>query len=422
MKLIYNYIHNFLNRAGSYVFLATVLSRILSFLASWIAVQFIENKALGEVLYAWTIISFLIPFVGMGLPQSLIRYGAIENSSESKNDLLNFVIRNGTFASIFLTFLIAVFGLLFPFTIKNTQIFLPLLSLSFVPFFLFETIKIQLRLQHQNKKYSLIEISYNIALVILVLILSFIYKEMGYAFALVLAPSLVSILFFKEIGINHFKRNNQLTVKPKELWKYGFFGGLSNVATILLFSIDLLLIGNILMNSELVTAYKYVSLIPFSVLFIPRVFITTDFVTFTEQILNKNYIFNYIKSYILLFLMISGLFVLITFFFSEELLSLFDSDFIKFSDSFQILCIGVCGILIFRGLFGNLLSSIGLVKINYYISLSALILNYISNQFLIPKYGIKGAALTSAILMWLTGIASFILFFIFYKKLPFKKL
>ena len=79
--------------------------------------------------------------------------------------------------------------------------------------------------------------------------------------------------------------------------------------------------------------------------------------------------------------------------------------------------IGICGILIFRGIFGNLLSSIGKAQINYYITSIALLLNIVSNNYFIPIYGIKGAAITTSILMWLTGIVSFIWFKILYKNL-----
>ena len=48
--LVKSYIQNFLNRAGGHVFLATLISRLFSFLASWFAIQFIPNKELGFVL------------------------------------------------------------------------------------------------------------------------------------------------------------------------------------------------------------------------------------------------------------------------------------------------------------------------------------------------------------------------------------
>jgi Na+-driven multidrug efflux pump len=181
------------------------------------------------------------------------------------------------------------------------------------------------------------------------------------------------------------------------------------------------LIGYLIKDAEMVTNYKYISLIPFSLLFLPRVFINTDFVTFTEKIADKKYIINYIKSYMLLFLLISILLIIVSYFFGSFILRLLDTGFAKYHATFFIMMVGVCGIFIFRGLFGNLLSAIGKANVNYYIALIALFLNLISNYYLIPELGIKGAAITSAILMWLTGVSSCIWFVCLYKKLLLKK-
>jgi O-antigen/teichoic acid export membrane protein len=76
----------------------------------------------------------------------------------------------------------------------------------------------------------------------------------------------------------------------------------------------------------------------------------------------------------------------------------------------------VVGILLFRGLFGNLLSALGKAHMNLYITGIALGLNIGANLYLIPLYGIKGAAITSASIMWFTGILSAWLFMYLYKK------
>ena len=75
--------------------------------------------------------------------------------------------------------------------------------------------------------------------------------------------------------------------------------------------------------------------------------------------------------------------------FSNDILSLFEVTLQKFNDSFLILIYGVCGILIFRGLYGNLLSSIGKAHVNLYITSVALLTNVVSNYYLIPKFIIK---------------------------------
>ena len=298
---------------------------------------------------------------------------------------------------------------------ENTFTYIIILSFIILPSFLFEIIRAQFRLRHNNKAFAFTEFVHSVILLVSIFSLTYFFKEIGYAIALLITPLLTSIFFLKKLNID-FKSKLKLKITDLSFWKYGFFASLSNVLTQLLFVIDILLIGHLLENTEMVTNYRYISLIPFSLLFLPNVFIATDFVSFTEKIYDKEHIFKYIKSYMLVFLIASGLLLVFSFFFADFILSLLDPNFTEYSETFIILMIGITGIYIFRGLFGNLLSSIGKAHVNYYIASFALILNVISNYYLIPKYGIKGAAITSAVLMWLTGILSTIIFVIYYKK------
>lgn len=419
MNLLTSYISNFLGRKGSYVFLATVFARIFSFLAAWVALKLIPNKELGVVLFAYNMIIFIIPISGLGLHQSFIRYGALLKTAEEKNSLFLYVLKKGLLASLLLILLVFVSTFFINFQFQNTKIYVFLLSFIIIPSFLLEIIKAQLRLSHNNKNFAFTEILQSIFLLISVISLSYFFAELGYAIALLLAPLLTSLVFINKVKIN-FKLKSKLTITDLKFWKYGFFASLSNVVTQLLFVIDILLIGSLLVDTEMVTNYRYISLIPFSLLFLPRVFIATDFVAFTEKIYDKKYIEKYIKSYMLLFLLVSVILVIVSYFFGEFIMIQLDVNFAKYTSTFFILMIGISGIFIFRGLFGNLLSSIGKAYINYYIVTVALLLNVVSNYYLIPKYGIKGAAITSAILMWFTGVVSAILFKILYKKVLFK--
>lgn len=420
MQLLKNYIISFLSRSGSYVFMASISARILSFLASWVALKLISNDDLGVVLFAYNIIFFLIPISGFGLHQSLIRYGALQKTNEEKDSLFLYVLKKGTIASFVLVFLVTIISYFINFKFENTYLYLAILSFVIVPSFLFEIIRAQFRLQHNNKSFAYTEFVHSIILLLSVLLLSYFYKEMGYAIALLITPLLTSVIFYKKLNLS-FKVKIKLSITDLAFWKYGFFASLSNVVTQLLFVIDILLIGYLIEDTEMITTYRYISLIPFSLLFLPRVFISTDFVAFTENIYNITYIKKYIKSYMTFFLIASILMCSFCWYFDSEILSILDDNFVQYSDTFLILMLGISGIYIFRGLFGNLLSSIGKAHVNYYIASFALVINIATNYYLIPKYGIKGAATTTAILMWLTGVISLISFWWLYKKLLLEK-
>jgi O-antigen/teichoic acid export membrane protein len=390
-------------------------ARVLSFLGSWIALQLIEAKELGVILFAYGIVQFIIPIGGFGLHQSLIRYGALLKSEDEKQQLFNYVLKKGIVASIAIILVLVGIGYFIPFQFNKTYGYFSILSLSILTVFILEIIKIQFRLQHKNRLYAITEFWYNIILTGLIFGLSYLFQGMGYIIALIVSPVLTALFFIKKLNVKLHIKNN-LKITNLSFWKYGFFGGLSSVVTQLLILIDIILIGYLIDDPVAVTNYRYISIIPFSLLFLPRVFITTDFVTFTEKIHQKDYINRYIKNYMLFFGVVSILLLLFSYFFAEQILYIFGVEYMDYADSFLILIMGIVGIYIFRGLFGNLLSSIGKIELNYYIISIAIVINVISNYYLIPLYGIKGAAITSAILMWFTGILSWLSFLYFFRK------
>ena len=415
MTQIKEYINGFINRSGSYVLFSTMAARVLSFLGSWIALQLIEAKELGVILFAYGIVQFIIPIGGFGLHQSLIRYGALLKSEDEKQQLFSYVLKKGILSSIAIILVLVGIGYFIPFQFDKTYGYFSILSLSILTVFILEIIKIQFRLQHKNRLYAITEFWYNIILTGLIFGLSYLFQGMGYIIALIVSPVLTALFFIKKLNVKLHIKNN-LKITNLSFWKYGFFGGLSSVVTQLLILIDIILIGYLIDDPVAVTNYRYISIIPFSLLFLPRVFITTDFVTFTEKIHQKDYINRYIKNYMLFFGVVSILLLLFSYFFAEQILYIFGVEYMNYADSFLILIMGIVGIYIFRGLFGNLLSSIGKIELNYYIISIAIVINVISNYYLIPLYGIKGAAITSAILMWFTGILSWLSFLYFFRK------
>ena len=415
MNLLKQYIGNFISRAGSQILSASIIARILSFIASWIALQLIPNKELGIVLFAYNVVAFIIPIGGFGLHQSLLRYGSLLKTTGEKNSLFRYTFIRGIWFTLLLIITISAFSFLIDFQFENTQYYLAFLSITLIPMYVFELIKTQFRLQHKNKIFASTDIVFTTILTLSILILSYYYQEKGYALALVLAPTLSIFIYFKKIR-SSFKNYKKPTIINMSFWKYGVFSSLSNVVTQLLFVIDILLIGYLLNDAEMVTSYKYVSLVPLSLLFLPRAFMNADFVAFTENIYDKSYITKYIKNYVFLFTIISVFFSVFFYFSSTYILYFFDPKFTEYKNAFMVLIIGICGVLIFRGLFGNLLSSIGKAHVNFYITSIALIANIISNYFLIPELGITGAAITSSVLMWITGIASTVIFWKLYNN------
>ncbi len=405
----------FIKRDGMHIMYTTFAGRILSFLASLLALKLIPDYELGLVIYAQNVLALLIPITGFGAMQGLLRFGALTKTKSKIQQLFGYTLQKGIrFSSVLIIFVVIFSGFL-TYNLKEARFYLIVLSLQLITLFILENLKTYYRVIHQNKKFAQVELTYNIFLIVLIFIGSYFFKDTGYVIALIITPLITSLIFYPEFKLQ-FIKNIPIKESKKDFWSYSFYAGLSNVASQFLIVIDIILIGTLLKDPEKITLYKYLSIIPFSLLFLPRILLTTDFVSLTKQYKNKTYIVNYIKNYMQFFSIVSIFFVFSGWILSTQILQLFGNEFINYQDVFVILLIGISGILIIRGLFGNLLSVIGKAHVNFWISIIGIIINTILNYILIPKFGLLGAAITSASIMWITSLISLFVFYLLYKK------
>ena len=66
--------------------------------------------------------------------------------------------------------------------------------------------------------------------------------------------------------------------------------------------------------------------------------------------------------------------------------------------------------------FGNMLASVGKSNWNAIVALIILVLNGVLNYYAIYAWGIIGAAIVTCALLWISGILSLALFFVYLKK------
>lgn len=389
------------------------MGKLLTFGASWIALQLIPKQELGDAIYAYTIVAFLVPFAGAGVFQSLLRFGARLKEQEQKRAMFRYTLKYGIMLSLVLALILIVLADFLTAKLPESALYLKgFFAWMLVANFLFELVKVQFRIEHNNKSFAMMDMAYSVLLILGVTLGAYFWGAKGYALAFVLGPALVALYNLRRIGL----AAKQKPVIEKGFWAYGVFSSLGNVTTELLIAIDLLLIGNLLIDSELVTAYKYISLIPFSLLFLSHVFMSTHFVSLAERIEEKSYIRGFIKNYIMLFGLISAAIILGSWFLAPYLLEFLDAEYRRYTQEFMTLILGVSGVIFLRGLFGNLISAIGRAQANFAISLLALGLNLALNYKLIPELGIQGAAITSASVMWFTALLSMGVFYYFFSK------
>lgn len=410
-----NFIAGFLRRGGPAILISTVLARGLNFFASWLALQLLSGESLGLILFAVSILSFFIPFAGFGAAQGLLRFGALREDQAEKDLFFIKLAKKGLVFSLMMVAFISVFAGFFTHSLPGAKYYLVILSTLLIPQFLLELLKIYFRIIPDNNKYALTEFTHALLSLVLIFMGCSLLKETGYVLSLLVSPALTFLIFFPK-KLSKILNDRSEQDPPGRFWRYSIFAGLSNTASQLLIALDILLIGILLQNPIDVTHYKYISLLPFSLAIIPNIVLTTDFVRLTKAITDRKFIDTYIRNYLLIFVIITVLIWTVCLLFTNELLLFFGEDFLDLKTEFYLLLVGISSVLLIRGLFGNLLSASGFSQLNFWISIAAIGLNLIFNILLIPRYGIFGAALTTAITMWITSLTSAFLFYHYRKK------
>ncbi|MFD1316770.1 polysaccharide biosynthesis C-terminal domain-containing protein [Namhaeicola litoreus] len=414
MDSIKTYIKNFLSRKGGWVFSSMIIGKLFIFFSSWIALKLLPQDDLGYLLFALNIILFFVPISGLGATHGLLRFGSFQETSDSRQNLLREVLIKGFIFSTILMGSIIVMSRFLTIKMPGSQFYLLGLSFLILTLFFLEAIKTYYRIIGKNEIYAKIEITNALILLPAVFITCYFFGIWGYLSTLVLTPMLATLVYFPKNIIQTSTSGNKLL--GIDFWKYSVFTGLSNSVTQLLAIADIFLIGYLLKDPAQVTFYKYLSLIPLSLVLLPNAFLMTDFVSLTTHIKNSRYISQYIKQYIsLLIIILLGIWT-IHFIFIEDILKFLGRDFLPYKKVYLFLLFGVTAVILLRILFGNLLSAFGKARINFWIASFSVVINLLLNLYFIPTQGILGAAITSCLTMWISSLLSMFCVYYFLKK------
>lgn len=408
-----HFIKDFIKRKGITVGFASAIEKIGGLLMVLIATHLIPKEEFGLITYANTTLLFLIPFIGFGMHQGLIRYGSLTGSQILKKRPFLKVIKKRCFFNICEPVI--------TYNLKDSRLYLFVLSVQLVSLFVFEMLRIYARLINLNKLFAQMGIAKAFVLVSFAFVLTIGFNGMGYAISLAFSPLLISVYYLYKLKLFSFKINTVPHFNFKEYLNYGLFTSLAGVLSQFLYAIDLILIGNIL-NEAAVAEYKVAFVLPLSVLFLPLVFVQTDFVKIASKSeTDKTFIKNYYLNYLKIFSVISVLTILFFYFFSNYIMLLFGKAYDNKSNLMFIFSLGIMGALLFRVPLGNILSAIGWPKINALNSLVVLIFNVIFSYIFIHRNGIIGAAYVTSAMLWLSGLLSLVAFMYYLKSKPKKK-
>ena len=414
MKSLQEFLQNFLNKKGQYVFFSLLIAKICAFLGALFLIRILPESEFGTMSIVASVFAVFAPFSGFGSSQILLRYGSVTGDLEEKETLTKYLFFQGFGYQVILGLLFLAVSFFYVNRYEDILIIFLCFAIRLIGYYYLNHIQSIFRIFNQNAKFGLVNNVVNISGLVLLLLLSYFFGLRGYLFAIAITP-FFALIWYKR---NDFiKSTENFSFGKKELWNYGFHAAGTALLSDMLFSADILLLS-FLMDESAVANYKVAILIPANITFLAVTFMQNDFPELAKNYKNKSFIINYISNYYKIFIPISVLVLVVGYLGRNEILHFFFSE--KYSNNgfiFAILLLGFCLNMLLRNLYGNLLSAVGKMKLNTLVSLLTLLFLLVSSFILVKSFGILGMAISMTLSMFLSGLLLFFFFKLYLKKL-----
>lgn len=398
--------YDFIKRGGVSIFLSTLLSKIFAFVGSILIVRILDQNSVGIVNFVRSHIMVFMPLVGLGVGQALLRYGTCKKNEHYKRTLYLFSIKKGFKNSVIITFAFLVLSIIFALELKSSLYYFLTYAFYIITYFFFEVYSSYTRVSNNNQRYAKLLVIFSVISLVLSLLGAYIWSGIGYIIGVVISP-IITLLLFDPSFIRRITNRVKDTSTTKELEKFGKHLSLGSVANQLSLVIDIIIVGYFIKNTALIAIYTIGTLIPSNLLFIPSTYFIADFVHISENSNKKRFIRSYIKRYLTIFVPLSVTLGLGIFIYSNDIIQLlFGSTYKNSVAILNIYTVGMIGSFILRIPAGNILSAIGFAKFNANMSYAFLFINIASCIAFTYYYGIEGTAISSSIIVWISGIIS----------------
>lgn len=402
-------IKQLINKGFFHIFGANVINKIIQFVSSIFLVRLISKEDFGLFSYAQNILSIFLLFNGLGVTSGMLQYASETDDSKYKNSFFNYGFKVGILFNIIVSIFILIYSKFLPLKLEAARPILAYMFLLPLATFVFETIQIYFRASMENKKFSFLSTSNTLLIFIFSVIGAYFYNVLGIVFFRYLAYIITVFIGIKLLGNNvkEILKSNKLDKKIKQKFmRFSLISSFNNAISQLLYTIDIFLIGLIMVDETIIASYKTATLIPFALNFIPMSIMVFIYPYFAKNNSDKEWIKNnYIKltKYLLIMNTFISLFLII---FAPLIIKiLFGSQYLDSIIPFRILSFGYFIAASFRIPIGNILVMLKELKFGMYLSIITGILNIILDIALIKNYGSVGAAIATVSVFVFTSIA-----------------
>lgn len=391
-----------------HIFGSNVINRIINFSSSILLVRILTKSNYGVWASVENLFQIFLMLQGFGVTSGLLQFASENRSEIKKYEYVKTSLFIGLISNMSIALLIIVHFIWGKFSIPASRPYFIMLCL--LPLFniFFDIIMIFLRVKLKNKLFSKLNTLNSFFTLVFTVAGAYFFNITG-----VVIGRYLAVIFVIVYGLYYLKDFVKLTMKASflkkneisEFMKYSVTCLFANVFTAIYLLVDVFFIGYLLKDSNMVAVYKTATLIPFALMQIPASVV----IFLLPHLAQNSSNFDIIKSMYnktlkyMLYLNISIVSVL--FILAPYMIKLmFGQAFMAGVTPFRLLLIGYLINGTIKAPTGNTLFAMKKVTTNLTVVVITGTLNIVLDYFLIKKYGMNGAAVTSVIVAFLSSV------------------
>lgn len=381
-----------------HIFGASTINKVITALVSIILVRILSKTDFGMYAYVANIASFFILFNGLGAASAVLQLCSEKHDSpRMMQAIYRFAIKAGCIADVVFCIAIVAFALFAPLTIPDSGRLLLLYCLYPLLIFVCDVQLVWLRVNLQNVVYARMTNIQTLLISICSIGGALLLQSAGLIIGQSLAYgiSFVALRFStKAVLPAQEQDNDDPSSWVKDYWSIALVSSLNNGLGQALTLIGTFAVGALLASETLLAEFKVATTIPYALAFIPAAIMTYCYPYFARNRDNQAWtIRNYVRLMMGSMLFNGVLTVVFAVFAVQIICFIFGDAYEPASRTFQILMIGYFINATFRVPVGNLLTTQRKLTYNTFVSVVSIASIVVFNNWLIPIYGIEGAAL-----------------------------
>jgi len=408
-----------LSGGAIYIIAGNFLTQFAIFFGSIFLVRALSKEDFGLLSYIENIYGYIYIFAGMGLINGLLRYIILSKDNKKQKAYYIFSIKRGSIINISLVLILISFVFFISLNEAYIDAKVPLIILILiVPFqFLIDSSIMVYRAKFSYKLFALSSVLISILIITSKYFGAITYGLLGvsiFRLITVFFTSLLLILLVIRRFFPKIKRSNLSKSEIRDLHTYSFSYMLTNGIWVLIMLNNVFLLGIFNLEPETIADFKVATVLPNNLALISSaigVYVGPYFVKNEKNfkwIKNNFYKIFFVT---LVFVLFGGLFILL---FSKQLiLIIFGVKYLNIIPLMNLLLVGAVINSAFRFTIANILSAMGKIKYNFYISIIGLILQVTINLLLIPVLDVYSVAIANIAIY---SVMSILLFISFHKQ------